>query len=168
MEMEKDRRLEEIIISGEKSPTSPDNKGVKGWFKTKFGRRMSKGKNVEAKDIKEDKPFIDGAALTDNGNKGIEQANKSKGKEVAHAEDPTMEDKVSETVGEERIGRRRLRPSSVSSVSSLSEDQQPGKDVTQDEGARDLFDEECPPPPLSVSSKPTASPVRDSRFHEEM
>jgi hypothetical protein len=171
MEMETDKRLEEIISEGEKSPVSSNTKGVKGWFKTKFSRRQSKGNNMDSKDVKDDKVFVADAVLTENGDRSIDRLTTSKEKEIIGLENSTDDNKVDESMVGERAGRSKRRASSVSSVSALSENKELGRETTKDdefEEARDRFDEDFPPPPSSAFSKPAASPVRDSRFHEEM
>lgn len=171
MEMETDKRLEEIISEGEKSPTSSDRKGVKRWFKTKFGRRQSKGNNVDSKDVKDDKVVVADAVLTENGDRSIDQLTSSKEKEKIGLEQSTDNKEVDESMVGERAGRSKRQASSISSVSALSENKEVVRETTKDdefEEARDRFDENFPLPPSSVFSKPAASPVRDSRFHEEM
>jgi hypothetical protein len=174
MEMQTEERLDEIIKEGEKSPTSPDSpKGVKGWLKTKF-RRQSKTSKSDSKDIGTDKDATDGTALTKDGNTNVEPntlsmkdyaPRKSSRENVAVAESSTAHEEPVETVDEERTGRSKRRPSPVSSVSALEESQTSQDDDFEE--ARDQFDNDLAPPPTFPTTK-SASPVRDSRFHEEM
>jgi hypothetical protein len=179
MEMQREERLNEITQEGEKSPTSPDSpKGVKGWLKTKF-RRQSKTQKSESKDTGADKEIIGVAALAEAGNTSVEpnassaketEPHKSSMEEVALAGPPTTSEEPAETVHEERTGRSKRRASSVSSVSALEESHEMAEEVSRDddfEEARDHFDDELAPPPTFPTTK-SASPVRDSRFHEEM
>jgi hypothetical protein len=172
MELDSERRLEEIIQEGEKDPEGNDPKGVKGWLKSKLGgsRRMSKTKKEEkgttTKDGKEERSFVGGSALTDS-----PQISPSKGKEVARPA-PAEETVVVEQhalVVDERPGRARRRASSVSSVSAYSEPAVATQTHLSDEEARDGFAEErLPPPGTGVFSRAAASPARDTRFHEEL
>jgi hypothetical protein len=179
MEMQTEERLNEIIKEGEKSPASPDSpKGVKGWLKTKF-RRQSKTQKSDSKDTGTDKELISGAALAEAGNTSVEhntpstkdiEPRKSSMEEVALAEASTANEEPVEIANGERTGRSKRRASSVSSVSALEESQELGKEVSKDddfEEARDHFDNEFAPPPTFPTTK-SASPVRDSRFHEEI
>jgi len=163
----------------ESSPTqgsSPKSSKAKNWIKSKFRRASKSQKLPEGKDSQ--KGFIGGAALT-----GASTNNSTVS--LGHASAPetkiTQEDSsavespiVSETptalessahapsTHESSIfqrGRPARRASDVSSVSSLSQD-----DEFQE--ARDNFDEGLAPPP-TFAVKP-ASPVRDSKFHEVM
>lgn len=179
MEMQTEERLNEIIQEGEKSPTSPGSpKGVKGWLKTKF-RRQSKTQKPESKDTGADKEIIVGTALAEAGNTSVEpnsssakdiEPRKSSMEEVALAGPSTTREEPAETVHEERTGRSKRRASSVSSVSALEESHELEEEVSRDddfEEARDHFDDELTPPPTFPITK-SASPVRDSRFHEEI
>jgi hypothetical protein len=179
MEMETEGRLNEITQEGEKSPTSSDSpKGVKSWLRTKF-RRQSKTQKSESKDMGADKGVVGAAALTEAGNASIEtntssakypEPRKSSIEEVTLAGPSTTSEEPVETVYEERTGRSKRRASSVSSMSALEESREMGKEVSRDddfEECRDHFDNELAPPPTFATTK-SASPVRDSRFHEEM
>jgi hypothetical protein len=180
MEMQTDERLEEIIKEGEKSPTSPDSsKGVKGWLKTKFTRRQSKPQKPDSKYAGSDKDFVGGAALVGNTNSepprtpmndATVAATSTKDEDIGETADQQVDRSVGETTAEERLGRSKRRASSVSPVSPLEERIELGKETTKDEDfeeARDHFDNDLAPPPTFAVTKP-ASPVRDSRFHEEM
>lgn len=180
MEVQTEERLSEIIKEGEKSPNSPDSsKGVKNWLKTKF-RRQSKTQKIDSKDTGIDKEVISGNALAEVGNTSVEPNTPSEKHEVAGKS--SMEEEVTiaghssakeepvEMIDEERTGRSKRRASSVSSVSALEESQDMGKEVSKDddfEEARDHFDNDLTPPPTFPATK-SASPVRDSKFHEEM
>jgi hypothetical protein len=179
MKMQTEEALNEIIQEAEKSPTSPDSpKGMKGWLKTKF-RRQSKTQKSESKDTGADKEIVGGAALAEAGNSSVEpnassaidtEPRKSSMEEAALAGPSTTSEEPVETVREERTGRSKRRASSVSSLSALEESHEMGKEVSCDddfEEARDYFDNELAPPPTFPTTK-SASPVRDSKFHEEM
>lgn len=180
MELQSEQRLNEIIAEGEKSPDTPDQKGVKGWLKTKFGsRRQSKSMGTESKDNKkEEKSFVGGAAMTDAGSSSAARSPsdahaKPVADEAAIATSSTAHEHavVDDTVGEERVGRSKRRASSVSSVSALShhslQPTQTRSDNDDFEEARDHFDEDlAPPPTFAATSNKSDSPVRDSKFHE--
>jgi hypothetical protein len=179
MEMQTEERLNEIVKEGEKSPTSPDStKGMKSWLKTKF-RRQSKTQKSDTKDTGTDKPVVGSTDLAEAGNVGVKpntsfmkdnEHRKSSMEEVALAGSSTAHEEPVDIVHEERTGRSKRRASSVSSVSALEESQDMGKEVSRDddfEEARDQFDNELAPPPTFPATKST-SPVRDSKFHEEM
>lgn len=179
IEMQTKERLNEIIQEGEKSPTSPDSpKGVKGWLKTKF-RRQSKTQKLESRDTGADRDVVDGTALAETGDTSVgpnvsstkdTEPRKSSMEEVALPGPPTTSEEPAETVHEERTGRSKRRASPASSVSALEESHEMGEEVSRDddfEEARDHFDNELAPPPTFPTAK-SASPVRDSKFHEEM
>jgi hypothetical protein len=179
MEMQTEERLNEIVKEGEKLPASPDSaKGMKSWLKTKF-RRQSKTQKSDTKDAGTEKPVVGGTDLAEAGNAGVKpntsfmkdnEHHKSSMEEVVLARSSTAHEGPVDIVHEERTGRSKRRASSVSSVSALEEGQDMGKEVSRDddfEEARDQFDNELTPPPTFPTTKST-SPVRDSKFHEEM
>jgi hypothetical protein len=172
-------RHNEIIQEGEKSPISPDSpKGVKGWLKTKF-RRQSKTQKSESKDMGADKGIVGRTALAEAGNTSVEpnappaqdtEPRKSSMEEVALARLSITSEEPVETQHEGRTGRSKRRTSSVSSVSALEESHEIGKEASKDEDfeeARDHFDNELALPPTFPTTE-SASPARDSKFHEEM
>jgi hypothetical protein len=175
MEMQTEERLNEITKEGEKSPTSPDSaKGMKSWLKTKF-RRQSKTQKSDTKDTGTDKPVVGSTDLAEVGNAGVKpntslvkdnEHRKSSMEEVALARSSTAHEEPVDIAHEERTGRSKRRASSVSSVSVLEESQDVSRDDDFEE-ARDHFDNELAPPPTFPTTKST-SPVRDSKFHEEM
>lgn len=182
MEMQTNERLEEIVKESEKSPTSPhSSKGVKGWLKTKFARRQSKPRKLDSKEAGNDKDLAGGAALAEAGHTYTEPPNSSVGEAtfvIASTQDEntgekgtkTVDENIGETLGEERLGRSIRRASSVSPVSPLDENIELGKESTGDEEfeeAQDHFDNDLAPPPTFAITK-LASPVPDSKFHEEI
>ncbi|KAF2842857.1 hypothetical protein M501DRAFT_965657 [Patellaria atrata CBS 101060] len=157
------------------SPTSPmspakESKGLKSLL-NKLKRR-SKPPADESPNSPSEKSFIGGAALT--GTTGPKESNSSiaepgvdlstlsgpaytsreGGKQSARARSPSISSLSSEEEDRGRTGRR------VSDVSS-------GEDF---EEARDHFDEGLAPPPSfgSLAKEKTGSPVRDSRFSEDL
>ena len=171
IEMETDKGLEEAISEGEKSPTSSDTKGVRRWFKMRFGRRQSKGNSTDNKDVKDGNAVVADEVRTENGDRGTDRLTSAKEKDVIGPEQFTDDKEVDRSMVGERAGRSKRRASSVSSVSALSGNEELIRETTKDDElgeARDRFNEEFPLPPSSAFSKPAASPVRDSRFHEEM
>ncbi len=179
MEMQTEERLDEIIKEGEKSPTSPESpRGVKGWLKTRF-RRQSKTQKSDSKETGADNQVVGVTTSAEIGNTRVEpdissakdtEPRKTTIPEAARAGPSTTHEKPVEIVSEERTGRSKRRASSISSVSALEEGQDIGKEVSRDDNfgeARDHFDNDLAPPPTFPTTK-SASPVRDSRFHEEM
>jgi len=169
MEMQQQERLDYITdVKEEPSSGSPDspNKGVKSWFKTKFGRRTSRGQKSDSRDFSNDKPFVGGAALT-----GTSSA--SAGRRDSSVRDVTTTGGSIHDVDDEvddRPGRTKRRASSVSSVAAVSarEENELSRESSRDdefEEARDHFNEDSAPSPTFAAVKST-SPVRDSKFHE--
>ncbi len=175
MELQAQDRLEEIISEGEKSPTSPGSpKGVRSWLKTKFARRRSKGEKFDAKEAGNDKAFVGAAASIEPTNETSIEPQQSSLKDVALAGKPYNDHDVGElSAAEERAGRSKRRASSVSSLSTgveVDHSQNLEREISKDEDfeeAQDHFDEALAPPPTFAAIK-SASPVRDSKFHEVM
>lgn len=175
-EIQTNGRPNEVIKEGEKLPNPSDsNKGVKGWFKTKFTRRQSNTRKSDSKGAGDNRDFIGGAAL-ETGNVDAKSP-KHPGNDAAlvataiqdeHA-GGTADETVGETSGEKRIGRSKRRASSVSPVSSLEDRVGLEKESSKDddfEEARDQFDDPASPRTFTIT-KP-ASPARDSKFHEDI
>ena len=154
------------------SPSSPESGGkVKNWLKTKFSRRMSKGQKGSAeKDAEKgdkDKGFVGGAALT---SANPNDSNPSLGAKSSSVRDVAMAGKGKEPVAEEadeRVGRSAHRDDEVSSVSSMEPDAVVKEHDDEFQEARDNFDEDLAPPPTFPAEK-SSSPVRDSKFTEEI
>ena len=157
------------------SPGSPESSGkVKNWLKTKFSRHTSKDqKAIMDKDetADKDKGFLGGAALTgaseSANNSTISLAAKSSTvTDAAMAETKGKSKEPAAEEPEERVGRSAHRDNEVSPLSSMeAEGGKKGEDEFQE--ARDNFDEGLAPPPTFPAEK-SSSPVRDSKFVEEI
>jgi hypothetical protein len=156
------------------SPTSGDGK-VKKWFKTKFSRRLSRSNEKPLDKGKEkEEGFVGGATLAGEGANGstasLERPDSVR--DVALAGKARKEELIAEP-GEVIVG-----PSDhcalEESLNHTAKKDKP-KDVPKDEPepedhfqeARDRFDEDLVTPPTFPVAK-EASPVRDSRFIEEI
>lgn len=173
MELQAQDRLEEIINEGETSPSSPGSpKGVRTWLKTKFTRRRRKGATADSIEGQNDKVFVGGVALAESSNEASNEPQQSSLKDVAFAGEPYNDHAAGESSAtEERAGRSKRRTSSVSSLSTgveVDHSQNLKRETSKDEDseeAQDHFDEALAPPPTFASTQ-SASPVRDSKFHE--
>jgi hypothetical protein len=172
MEMQTQQRLDDIIAEGEKSPEAPKSpKGIKSWLKTKFAGRHSKSQKEELKDALDETAISDsdGAKLGEP-KPAITEAHRSPTQDASVTTEPYKDDVSPITTEQERTGRSKRRASSVSSLSAPEVGREEGEGNPKDEDfeeARDHFDEELAPAPTFAATK-SASPMRDSKFHEEM
>jgi hypothetical protein len=147
------------------SPTSPTEKGkVKNWLKSKFSKRASKNPRSPEKEKSSEAGFVGGAALTGASVKNGSTASLG-AREPAIASEPVIEpERPIEAEEEERIGRPARRASEVSSVSTIERAETNDDEFLE---AQDNFDEALAPPPTFPAEK-SSSPVRDSKFVEQI
>jgi hypothetical protein len=147
------------------SPTSPAEKGkVKNWLKSKFSKRASKNPRSPEKEKSSEAGFVGGAALTGASVKNGSTASLG-AREPAIASEPVIEpERPIEAEEEERIGRPARRASEVSSVSTIERAETNDDEFLE---AQDNFDEALAPPPTFPAEK-SSSPVRDSKFVEQI
>ncbi|KAE8442441.1 hypothetical protein EG329_003342 [Mollisiaceae sp. DMI_Dod_QoI] len=167
------------------SPTSAKEGGrVKSWLKTRFSRRGSKAQKLSKEEKKENEKekrssFVGGAALArasaNNSTASLEAKSptakdiaspSSTAPPVASTSGTNQVDGPADEVVEER-GRAGRRDSEVSAFSDDQElPHQPAEDEEFQE-ARDNFDEDLAPPPTFPAEK-SSSPVRSTRFTEDI
>ncbi|KIN03813.1 hypothetical protein OIDMADRAFT_102200 [Oidiodendron maius Zn] len=150
------------------------NRKVKSWFKNRFSRRLSRGaeKPVEKKPMEKEKErgkeegFVGGAALagasSNNSTASLERPSSSR--------DVALAGKVKEEIPIAEPGEIVAGPSDHCMVEeALARTAKKEAPSTDDEfqEARDRFDESLATPP-TFSAVKEASPVRDSRFIEEI
>lgn len=174
--------------SPQTSPTSPkgDSK-VKSWLKGKFSRRASKTPKTEARENEISKPFVGGAALTGPSvsNSSLDRRESSV-RDVALAGRQGSGEDVQEPEGglysasEEGSNSKGMKRNSSPSISSLSSDgddprgrsdrrRSSSSHGDEFEEARDTFDEKlAPPPTFGSAGRASDSPVRDSKFLEDL
>jgi hypothetical protein len=147
------------------SSTSPTEKGkVKNWLKSKFSKRASKNPRSPEKEKSSEAGFVGGAALTGASAKNGSTASLG-AREPAIASEPVIEpERPIEPEEEERIGRPARRASEVSSVSTIERAETNDDEFLE---AQDNFDEALAPPPTFPAEK-SSSPVRDSKFVEQI
>lgn len=150
------------------------NRKVKSWFKNRFSRRLSRGaeKPVEKKPVEKEKErgkeegFVGGAALT-----GVSANNSTASLErPSSSRDVALAGKVKEKIPIAEPGEIVAGPSDHCMVEeALARTAKKEAPSTDDEfqEARDRFDESLATPP-TFSAVKEASPVRDSRFIEEI
>ena len=170
------------------SPTSPkgDSK-VKSWLKGKFTRGSHKKQTTEGIDSENSKPFVGGAALIgpSKSNSSLERRESSV-REVALAGRQGPGGDVhkleaglysgSEDGGNAKVVKRDSSPS-ISSLSSGADNARGRSDRRRSsssrgdefEEARDTFDEKLAPPrTFGSTGRASDSPVRDSKFQEDL
>jgi hypothetical protein len=148
------------------SPTSGDGK-VKKWFRNRFARRLSRGNEKPLDKGKEkEEGFVGGATLAGEGANGstasLERPDSVR--DVALAGKARKEELIAQP-GEVIVG-----PSDHCAIEeglshTAKKDEPEPEDDFQE--ARDWFDEDLATPPTIPVAK-EASPVRDSRFIEEI
>lgn len=176
-----------IAASPQRSPTSPkgDSK-VKSWLKGKFSRRASKTPKTEARETESSKPSVGNAVLTrPSGSESSLDRRDSSVREVALA---GRQDSGTDTQGvegglysasEDGGKGKAVKPNSSPSISSLSSDGDDGRGrsdrrrsssslADEFEEARDTFDEKLAPPTFGSVGRASDSPVRDSKFLEDL
>ncbi|KAI9674525.1 MAG: hypothetical protein M1817_001863 [Caeruleum heppii] len=163
------------------SVTSPkhDSK-VKTWLKGKLPNRASKSHTKGAKSEDHGKSSVGGVAVSSPENRsGSSERRDSSIRDVAMA---GKQDSVEATRDEDQAavsdeGRPSRSPSpSISSVSSVSKDRgrssiprPESSREAESEEARDQFDQGlAPPPTFGSSNRVSDSPVRDSKFSENL
>lgn len=174
--------------SPQMSPTSPkgDSK-VKSWWKGKFTRRTHKTQTTEGKEGQPSKPFVGGAALTGPSMSSSSlDRRESSVREVALAGKQGSGGDVQKSEGglysgsEDGGNAKAVKRDSSSSISSLSSDEVDARGRTDRrrssssrgdafEEARDTFDEKVAPPrTFGGAGRASDSPVRDSKFLEDL
>lgn len=176
------------VTGSQTSPTSPkgDSK-VKSWLKGKFTRRTNKTQTTEGRDSETSKPFVGGAALTgpSMSTSSLERRESSvrevalAGKQGSGGDVQKLEQGLysgSEDGGNAKAVKRDSSPS-ISSVSSGGDDargRQGRRRSSSSRGeefqeARDTFDEKLAPPrTFDSAGRVSDSPVRDSKFLEDL
>lgn len=145
------------------------NRKVKSWFKNRFSRRLSRGAEKPVEKEKErgkEEGFVGGAALVgasaNNSTASLERPSSSR--------DVALAGKVKEKIPIAEPGEIVAGPSDHCMVEeALTRTAKKEAPSTDDEfqEARDRFDESLATPP-TFSAVKEASPVRDSRFIEEI
>lgn len=174
--------------SPQPSPTSlkGDSK-VKSWLKGKLTRRAHKTQITEGRDSQPSKPFVGGAALTGpNMSSSSLERRDSSVREVALAGtqgsggDMQKSEQGLYSGSEEGGIAKAVKRDSSPSISSLSSDEdhargrQDRRRSSSSRGdefqeARDTFDEKLAPPrTLDSAGRASDSPVRDSKFLEDL
>jgi hypothetical protein len=165
--MENETSLRMRNIAARASADEVPNRKVKSWFKNRFSRRLSRGaeKPIEKEKEKEE-GFVGGAALAGDG------ANKSTASldQPSSVRDVALAGKVKDEAPTTEPGELAVGSSDHRMVEEDLERQlRKGTPPTDDEfqEARDRFDESLAAPPTFPAVK-EASPVRDSKFIEEI
>lgn len=176
------------VAGPQTSPTSPkgDSK-VKSWLKGKFTRRAHKTQTTETKESEVSKPFVGGAALTgpSMSTSSLERRESSV-REVALAGrqgsggDVQRSEEGLYSGSEAGPDVKALKRDSSPSISSLSSDDdnargRPDRRRSSSsrgdefEEARDTFDDKLAPPrTFDSTGRASDSPVRDSKFLEDL